>query len=248
VSDIFREVEEEVRRERFEKLWKKYGDHVIAAAALIVIGAAGVQLYRYYEQRQENKASIAYTAAAQLLDSGQPAAAESQFAGLARSAPHGYAQVARLAEADAMFGAGNRGAAVNLYEQIAAGSDAYLGAVARLHAAWAIVDSAPKSEVEMLLAPLTDPTSPWHGLTQEVFAYENLRSGNAAEALKAYQQIASDPNAPSSLHTRASAMVRFLSAGGDANYGTVPPSRPAQVPVSPASPATRTAPGAPPSR
>ena len=34
MTDIFHEVEEEVRRERFEKIWKKYGDYAIAAVAV----------------------------------------------------------------------------------------------------------------------------------------------------------------------------------------------------------------------
>jgi hypothetical protein len=156
LTDIFREVEEEVRRERFEKLWKKYRDHITAAGALIIIGVAGYQLYRVYEQREENKASIAYATATEMLDRGQGAAAAPQLAALAKSAPGGYAAVARLAEADALFAEGQKGAAIRIYQQIANGSDPYLGAAARLHAAWAIADSAPRRDVETLLATLMD--------------------------------------------------------------------------------------------
>jgi hypothetical protein len=226
VSDIFREVEEEVRRERIEKLWKKYGDHVIALAALVVIGAAGVQLYRVYEQREALKASATFVAASQLLERGQPAAAAASFVSLAKSAPGGYAQVSRLAEADALFASGRRGDAIRIYRQIAEASDAYLGAVSRLHAAWAIADGAPRSDVETLLAPLTDPANPWHNMAREVLAYEDLRSGRTAEAQKAYERIAAESDAQSALHTRAAAMAGFLKAGGDADYGSVPPPKP----------------------
>lgn len=227
MADIFREIEEEVRREHFEKLWKKYRDHIIAAGALVVIGVAGFQLYRVYEQREANKASVGYQAAAQLLDSGQPRAAEPQFAALARTAPGGYARVSQLAQADALFGAGDHNAAIRIYEQIAKGGDPYLSAVGRLHAAWAIVDGAPRAELEKLLAPLTDPTGAWHSLAQEVLAYEDLRTGNVAQALNSYRLLASDPNAPSSLHTRAAAMVRFIQGGGAVQFGHVPPAKPA---------------------
>ena len=40
MSDIFHEVEEEVRREHYEKLWKKYGNYVIAVASVLVLGVA----------------------------------------------------------------------------------------------------------------------------------------------------------------------------------------------------------------
>lgn len=239
MADIFREVEEEVRREHWEKLWKQYRDHIVAGFALVIIGVAGYQLYRVYEQRETEKASIAYQAAAQLLESGQPRAAEPQFAALAKSAPGGYARLAQLAQADALFGAGEHNAAINLYKQIANGSDPYLAAAARLHAAWAIADGAPRSELENLLAPLTDPTNAWHSLAREVLAYSDLRAGNVTAAVKSYQQLASDPNAPASLHTRAEAMVRFIDGGGALEYGHVPPPKITPAPTPPSIPAAK---------
>jgi hypothetical protein len=223
VSDIFREVEEEVRREQYEKLWQKYRDHIIAAAALVIIGVAGFQLYRVYELREAEKASVEYASASQLLESNQPKAAEPQFADLTKSAPSGYARLAQLAQADALFAANQHNAAIKMYEQIANQNDPYLSAVARLHAAWTIVDGAQKSEVMTLLGPLTDPGSAWHSLAQEILAYADLRQGNTAGALKSYQQLVADPKTPSSLHIRASAMVRFLKGGGAVTYGHVPP-------------------------
>lgn len=232
MSDIFREVEEDVRRERYEKLWKQYRDHIIAAGALIVIGMAGYQLYRIYEQRESEKASIAYAAAAEMLNHGRAAAAAPQFAALAKRAPGGYAAVAKFAEADALYGEGQKGEAIRIYEQIANGSDPYLGAAARMHAAWAMADSAPRSDVEALLAPLSERSNAWREMAREVIAYEDLRSGDMAHALRSYQEIAADPATPSSLKSRAAAMVRFIKAGGDANYGVVPESKPTQESVS----------------
>ncbi|HEY3637632.1 MAG TPA: tetratricopeptide repeat protein [Rhizomicrobium sp.] len=230
MTDIFREVEEDVRREQYEKLWKKYRDHVIAGVAIVIIGVAGYRLYQVYEQREAEKASVAYQAAAQLLESGQPRAAEPQFAALAKSAPSGYAKLSQLAQADALFASNQHNAAIRLYEQIANQSDPYFAAVARMHAAWTIVDGAPKAEVQSLLAPLTDPNNSWHDLAQEILAYADLRAGDTAAALKSYQLLKDDPKAPSSLHTRASAMVRFLNGGGAITYGHVPqPPKPAQT-------------------
>ena len=40
MSDIFHEVDEEVRREQLKKLWQKYGWLVIAACVLVVLAAA----------------------------------------------------------------------------------------------------------------------------------------------------------------------------------------------------------------
>jgi hypothetical protein len=229
VSDIFREVEEEVRRERLEQIWKKYSDYIIAAAALVVLAAAGVQLYRVYEQREANRASEAYISAERALENGQARVAGELFGRLVTSAPHGYASVARLAGADALYESGNHAEAIQIEKQIAAGNDPLLGAAARLHAAWSIVDTAPKAEVETLLAPLTDPASAWHYMAREILAYADVRAGDTDQAAKAFQSLAADPNSPSSLRARANAMATFLKAGGSANFGNMPQAIPMQA-------------------
>jgi hypothetical protein len=223
VTDIFREVEEDVRRERFEQLWKKYSDYIISGAALIVIAVAGLQLWRVYDERQHFKASNDYLAAEQLLEAGQASEAATAFARLEKDAPGGYAALSKLEEADAMLTAGNTADALTIYKQIAAGKDEMLGAVARIHAGWAIADSASKSDVEAMVAPLTDPANPWHDLAREILAYADYRAGNNAAALKEYQAISNDTNATEQLRVRAKWMATFLQAGGAKNYGTVPP-------------------------
>ncbi len=46
MSDIFREVDEEVRREQLKKLWERYSILIVAVAVLIVAGVGG---WRGYE-------------------------------------------------------------------------------------------------------------------------------------------------------------------------------------------------------
>ena len=36
VGDIFREIDEELRQERFEKLWQHYGKHIIATYSTLL--------------------------------------------------------------------------------------------------------------------------------------------------------------------------------------------------------------------
>jgi hypothetical protein len=239
LSDIFREVEEEVRRERFEKLWKQYGDYVIAAIAVLVLAAAGYQLWRYYDARERTQAAASYIAAQQLSESGQSDKAAEAFARLAQSAPSGYAKLARLQEADSMLAAGKRDDAIKLYRKIAAEDESLFGDVARIRAGWALVDIAPKSEVEALLAPLTDPASPWRASAQEILAYADYRAGDTKAALTTFKSLSKNADAPAGVAQRSGAMAEFIQAGGDANYGTVPePEKPADAAPPGAAPST----------
>lgn len=235
MTDIFREVEEDVRRERYEQLWKEYGDYVIAGAAVVVIAVAGFQLWRVYDQNQRAKASAEYMLAEQFFDAGQASEAQSNFARLSKDAPGGYASLAKLQEANSMLQAGNTADAVLIYKQIAAGKDTILAPVARIHAGWALVDTAPKSEIQSLVAPLADQTNPWHAMAREILAFADYRAGATQEAIREYQNLTTDTDAPAPLRARSGWMVTFLKGGGAKNYGTVPPP-PAPPGASPSQP------------
>ena len=63
MSDIFREVEEDVRRERAEKIWKRYGAYIIAAGVLVFVGIGGWQLWQRYDRQEREKISAQFVAA-----------------------------------------------------------------------------------------------------------------------------------------------------------------------------------------
>ena len=222
MTDIFREVEEEVRRERFEKIWKQYGDYIIAAMAVIIIGTAVFLLWQRYQENRRATASAEYDAAVQLASSN-PVAAIGAFERIAATAPGGYASLAKFAEADTLLITGERSRAVAVYESLGNGDESLIGSAARVRAAWSIAEFAPRPAIEKLVAPLTQPSSPWRFAANEVLAYADYREGGYARAEKAFQALATDPNAPRALKTRAAAMASLIRSGGEGNSGYVPP-------------------------
>lgn len=221
MSDIFHEVEEEVRRERLEKLWKQYGDYAIAALAVIVIAVAGFKFWQRYEMQQRLNASNEFIAARQLAAPGNGQAAAAAFANLAKKAPRGYAAVSQLAEADALYSSGNRADAVTLYKKMADGNSP-LAAVARIRAAWIMVETAPRSEIESWLAPLNNQTDAWRFTAREILAYADYRVGAFGRAESEFAELSAQKDAPENIRGRAHAMADFLKAGGDKDFGTVP--------------------------
>jgi hypothetical protein len=222
VSDIFQEVEEDVRKERLEKWWKKYGDYVIAGVSVVVIGVAGWKLYQHYQEQQRQKASSEYLSAVQMSGAGQNDLAAQAFAQIAKKAPHGYALVAEMAQADELLASGKTGEAVAIYMKLAAKENSGLGDVARIRAAWAQADTLSTQELHTLLAPLNDGKSSWRFMAQEILAYRDFRDGKPKEALKDFQTLASATETPSTIRQRATAMVTLIRTSGGANFGTVP--------------------------
>jgi hypothetical protein len=222
VSDIFREVEEDVRRERLEKIWKEYGDYIVAAAALLILAAAAFRLWTYYEARERARASDQYLAAEQLIESGQARAAAQTFARLGQNAPGGYAKLSQLQSANALSAAGNTSEALAIYRRLAADSDEMISAIARIRAAWILVESAPKSEVQSMIGALAADASPWKQVAREILAYADYRAGATKQAFAEFQAIANDNKSPNGVRGRSRAMATFLAAGAGQNVGNVP--------------------------
>ena len=71
VSDIFNEVDEEVRREQLKKLWERYGILIIALAVLFVAAVGGWRGYQWWEAKKAAEAGAAFEAAVDAQRAGQ---------------------------------------------------------------------------------------------------------------------------------------------------------------------------------
>jgi hypothetical protein len=219
VSDIFREVEEEVRRDRLERIWKEYGDYIVAAIAIAILAVAAYRLWNVYQAREAARASVRYISAQRLLESGQAQPAAREFAHLSQTAPKGYAKLSQMQEADALAASGNAAAALANYRKLIDSGDEMLSSIARIRAAWILVEGAPKSEVESMLGGLAAKTSPWHPVAGEILAYADYHAGDAKRALVEFRALAKDPKSPAGVRGRSNAMATFLAAGGEHDIG-----------------------------
>src|ERR1700689_4297580 len=99
MSDIFREVDEDVRRDKAAEFWKKNQNYILGAAAVIVLATAGWRYYDYQRLQAAQAAGAQFEQALELDHTGKDAEAAAALAKIAAQAPGGYRIVARLASA-----------------------------------------------------------------------------------------------------------------------------------------------------
>ena len=63
MSDIFQEIDEELRRENLAKLWQRYGKYVFALAVVVVLATGAAVGWREYQSRQRQAEGARYTLA-----------------------------------------------------------------------------------------------------------------------------------------------------------------------------------------
>lgn len=213
MTDIFREIDEELRRENFAKLWARYGSYVIALVVVIVVATAGVVGWRQWQNRERRAEGVQYAAALDLAQAGKTAEAASAFSAIARTAGGGHAMLARFEEAAMRVRQGNLKAAVQIYDALA--QDASLGQTYRtvallLSARYGLETGDPKAAIARV-KPLTDAANPWHATAIELTALAQLKSGDKTAALDSYKRLIGDASVPRDVRTRAREMVVALS-------------------------------------
>jgi hypothetical protein len=213
VSDIFREIDEELRRENFAKLWSRYGVYIIALAVVIVLAAAGVVGWRQYQARQYQMDGVRYAEALALAQQGKDSDAAAAFDALAQQASGGHAVLARFEEAALKAKGGDPAAAVAIYHQLSQNGSVgqtYRDLATLMAARYELDKGDPKAIIAQL-APLTDANNPWHPTALELTALAQIKAGDKAAARTTYQHIADDLRAPQSLRARATEMAAALS-------------------------------------
>jgi len=215
VTDIFQEVDEEVRREQLKKLWERYGIYIIAGCLLVIVGAGAWRGYEWWETKKAAEAGAAFEQAVTLAESGKQQEAEAAFAKLAADASAGYRVLARLREA-AELARTDRKAAVNAYDEIAA--DRSVGQViqdlAAIRAGFLLVDSASFGDMRARLEPLTGPERTFRHSARELLALCAWKQGDMGAARQWTDMIMTDPQTPSSTRSRVEILSELITASG----------------------------------
>ena len=121
MTDIFHEVDEEVRREQFKKLWQRYGSYIIAGCVLVVVGVGAWRGYDWWETKKAAESGAAFERAVALAEAGKPQEAEAAFAKLAADGTAGYRVLSRLREAAELARSDpDPKAAIKSYDELAA--------------------------------------------------------------------------------------------------------------------------------
>ena len=211
MSELFDEVDEEVRREQLKRLWDQYSIYIIAVALLIIAGVGGWRGYQYLEAKKAAEAGAAFDKAVELSEQNKHAEAEAAFADLAARAPSGYRVLARLRMASEVTNGDPQGAA-KMFDEIAA--DRSVGTpeqdLARIRAAQLLLETTTYPNMLQRLEPATTPGSTFRHTARELLALSAWRANDATAARQWLDMIASDGETPPSLRSRAEALQALL--------------------------------------
>jgi hypothetical protein len=212
LADIFQEIDEELRRDRWENVWKKYGKYVLGIAAVIVLGTAGWVGWQEYQLRQNLSVTNAMHAGLAAAQAGNDEEAIEAFAAVTTQGNDRQNTLALLQEAALRAKSGDVETARGLYQSIREndGLDEPYRALAAIRAIELDLDTGDAGTMLGWLTPLMADGSEWRFAAWELGAYLENRLGNADAAKGLWERLRDDPDSPVSARARAEAYLAQL--------------------------------------
>lgn len=240
-NSLSREIDEELRREKLEKLWEQYGTYVLGAAAAIVIAVGGYQLY---DQRKKSFAAengARYDAAVTLLEQSKTDEAQKALSEVLASGHAGYASLAQLQLAGIHLKANRPQDALAVFEALATSpsADADIKTFALLQAAALRLGQADFTELQNWLKPVAEGSTAWRFQARELLGTAAFKAGKFDDARAQLTPLLADPETPRAALDRIQLILAAM-ASADAGKAAAGPA--ATAPQTPAKEQTTTPP------
>jgi hypothetical protein len=235
LTDLFDEVEEQLRSDRYRTFARRALPWILALVAAGLVTFLAVWGWERYREQVADKASEEYSAAMEAMGRGNTAQAEKLWTDVSKSSAKAYKSLALMQLGALKVTAAKPKEAVALFDQAAAAApDDILGDAARLKSAFALLDTASFKDMEGRLTPLMQDGHPYRVQAREALAFSKLMAGNTAGARSDFVVISQSLDAPDGARQRAGAAMGLIDSGSAKSVAaaakaaaTLPPPTPA---------------------
>lgn len=214
MTDLFEEVEEQLRSERYREVGRKVLPWMIGIAAVALAVTLAYWGWDTWQRNMIAKASTSYAAAVEAMQGHDEAKARQLWTEVSKSNAKAYKSLSLMHLGAFALDKKNTAEAVKLFDQAAeAAPDPMIGDVARLKSAFALLDTAPLKDVEGRLTPLIKDGRPYRLQAREALGFARLMAGDTAGARGEFLLIQQALGAPESLQQRAQAALSMIDSG-----------------------------------
>ena len=209
---FFREVDEELRRDRATRVWKQWGLWIVVGVVAIIAAFGG---WLYWQHRQAQAAGVEgeqLADAYQSLALGNETAAAAPLAKLSTSRSDAHRALAVFSQADILLQKPDlKGAAAKFASIATDGSMPQpFRDLALIRQTAAEFDTVRPQVVIDRMRPLAVRGGAWLGSAGELMGAAYLKLGRRAEAGQMFARVARDKDVPESIRQRAVQMAGVL--------------------------------------
>jgi hypothetical protein len=247
VVDVFDQVEEELRSDRYKRLARTWLPVVGAVLVIALAAALAWWGWQSWQTGKADRASIAYQRGLESLQANNPVGADAAFVQAAKEGNGAYKAMALQHRAAIALRDNRVPAAVELFDEAAKASrDPMLADLAAYKAALLLVDTASLEDITARLEPLTKEGRPFRAYAREALAMAQLQHGKPDDARETLVVLKNALDTPQIVSQRAGLALASLDQGIVANLAPINKAQAdAEAAAIAAGAAARSAPAAP---
>ncbi len=245
--DVFDQVEEELRSDRYKRLARTWLPVVGGVLLVALIAALAWWGWQRMETSKADEASIAYQRGLESLDANNATGADAAFKQAADVGNAAYKSMALQHRAGIAVQQNRIPEAIELFDEAAkASGDPLLADPAAWKAALLLMDTASLEDIQARLEPLTEEGRPLRAFARESLALAQLQHGKTAEARSTFVVLKNSLDTPRDVSQRADLILASIDSGTAPNLKAIvdnmaaaqaQTARPAAAPAAPAAPA-----------
>ena len=207
MSDIFQEIDEDLRQDKAARLWKAYGKYIVALAIFIILAIASYRFIEHKNEENREQTSELFELASEAGRTGDKKAAIELFSDERFDETIGYAIISKLKKAALAKSNNDLEGTEIVLKKIITNEEIplYLRDLARLRL------FASDSDINISqLDKLIQEEGPWKFLALELKGGIQLQGGNLKGARSTFKELTDDANTPNNLRRRASEILNAL--------------------------------------
>jgi len=211
VVDFINEVEEELRKDEYNVLLRRYGPYLLGVVIAIVAATGFLEWRKGVKDRAARATSAAFVQANDLAAAGDTEMAARQFLAIADKAPEGYAGISVLRAAAIELDAGNTSKAVALFDRAASiFTSGRHKQLAQLKAAYILANEGQYADVSNRIETLAAKDAPYEFLARELKGFVAMKSGDLGIARQEYSYLSTVPGVPETIQQRADQSLSLM--------------------------------------
>lgn len=209
-EEFIREVDEDLKQEKNEQLWKKLLPYIISITVGIIIFTSGYVFWDNYSNNVKQQLGDDFTAAVELANEEDLDAALLALDRIVDKGSDGYVTLSKMKKASLLIESGNLEDGLDIYLDLE--QNAVDQSFRDISTILFVLNSIDTKNSDLLLQKLIplEKSKIWKSSALELMAFIYLKKSDNVKAIEIFRTLSQLQNTPSSLANRSQNMLDFL--------------------------------------
>ena len=213
MSDVFQEVDEELREEKYKSIWRKFRYYLIGGLILFILGIAVNAFWKDYNLKEINERSERFFTAIEMAQEDKVNAITllEEFANQEEKNSEYNALIARFTEAAIRRSEKDFNGALVIYQSLEENNISnFYEDYAKLSSVEMLIALNNKKDAKLILDDLISNTSDLKYIAMEYMGYLEIDEGNFSKAQTIFTNIADDALSSVNMKNRSREVLSIL--------------------------------------